>query len=88
MSGKQSARQVKSSDMQKRGQANLGQMDARLEKRKSFRTNQDGRKIAREKPKGKGSINYGIGCDAKIARIQTGRSYDAQKCSRHETNSV
>jgi len=34
MSGKQSPRKKKSSDMQKRGEGNLGQKEARLEKDK------------------------------------------------------
>jgi hypothetical protein len=35
ISGKQSSRRAKSSGMQKRGEANLGQKEARLEKKKA-----------------------------------------------------
>jgi hypothetical protein len=35
MSGKQSSRKVKPSDIRKRGEANLGQWEARLEKKKA-----------------------------------------------------
>jgi hypothetical protein len=35
MSGKQSNQKVKSSDIRKRGEANLGQKEARLEKEKA-----------------------------------------------------
>jgi hypothetical protein len=35
MSGKQSSGKAKSSDVQKRGEANLGQKEARLEKKKA-----------------------------------------------------
>jgi hypothetical protein len=35
MSGKQSSQKVKSSDIRKRGEANLGQKEARLEKEKA-----------------------------------------------------